>query len=103
MLGSHVVFHVPEEHHTTTTKTPHGGEAVELAGSVHHPELTDFAGLVTRVHPAVTAVGATKTAPAVAAKPATYDIVIFPPGRAPVHVENVRVGKDDGQIELVNT
>ena len=88
-LGSHVVYHCAESHKTKTVKAEHGSKPVELDGSIHHPELTDFAGLVTREHD--TAKGEAET----------FDIVIFPPGRAPSHIEGVVEGDEPGEIEIV--
>ncbi len=97
-LGAHVVYRASKDHHTKTitgTKKDEKGQEVkdkdgkpinvEVEGSVHHRELREFAGLVTRER---------------AGKPATFDIVIFPPGANPVHVENVAEGTDEGEIEF---
>ena len=59
-------------HHITETVI--GEKTVQ--GSVHHPELAEFAGIVTREH-----------------KDGHADLVIFPPGRAPVHVERAKADK----------
>jgi hypothetical protein len=88
-LGKHCVYTVPVAHHTNTIKKPHGEAGKELEGSTHHAELREFAGLVTREH-----------APAGKKKAETFDIVIFPPGKAPVHVEGVLEGKDAGEIQI---
>ncbi|HEY2068265.1 MAG TPA: hypothetical protein VGG48_01825 [Rhizomicrobium sp.] len=92
-LGSHVIYHTHDEHRTVTTKKQLGEEAVELQGSIHHPELTDFAGLVTRLSAGPSA-GKKKPAQ-------LHDIVIFPPGRAPTHVEGVSEGREAGEIEVI--
>ena len=44
-LGDRVLYAVHDGHKTETVK----GDK-KLAGSVHHPELTEFAGLVGRLH-----------------------------------------------------
>lgn len=78
-LGHHVVYRVHAEHKTETIK---GDKTV--AGSLHHEELTEFAGLVTRVR------GKGKC-----------DLIIFPPNRSPVHVDDVAEGDGDHQFRLV--
>lgn len=71
---SHVVrYRVHEGHEGETLK-----DGKTLKGSIHHPELTEFTGLVTRSH-----------------GDGTHDIVIFPPNRAPVHVNGVGEGAPD--------
>jgi hypothetical protein len=73
LLGSHVVFRPGEDHHNTTkTKHPVTGKEIEHQGSVYHPELREFAGLVTRGY-----------------EDGTCDLIVFPPNRQPVHVERV--------------
>lgn len=76
---SHVVRYRVHEGHKTETKK---GEET-LQGSLHHPELDEFTGLVTRSRP-----------------DGTHDIVIFPPNRAPVHVDNVTEGEGAHQIRF---
>ncbi len=34
-------------------------------------------------------------------EPETFDVVIFPPGRNSTHVEGVREGKGDNEIEIL--
>lgn len=87
MLGKTIIYHTPTEHLTTTTKSHVGEEPVELEGSIHHPEQSDFTGLVTAEHKR----GATEKE--------SFDIVIFPPGRAPVHVADVLEGDAPGEFE----
>lgn len=67
-LGSPVIFHVPEARHMRTRKH----DKSEVIGSAYHPELADFAGIVTRV-----------------GEDDRCDLVIFPPNRPPVTVNNV--------------
>ncbi len=93
-LGSHVVYRVPEAHHTTTTKKPHGGEEEVHEGSIHHHQLREFAGLVTRCHEA------DAEAPKGERHP-TYDIVIFPPGKGITDVSGVKEGKGAGEITIL--
>ena len=52
-LGDHVIYQTDPVHHTKTVKHPMGDPAapvVELEGSVHHPEMREFAGIVGRVN-----------------------------------------------------
>lgn len=58
--------------------------ARELEGSVHHAELTEFTGLVTRSH-----------------ADGGHDIVIFPPDKPPIHLHNVREGQGPGTLTFV--
>lgn len=105
MLGSHVVYRAHKDHHNKTIvghkKDDAGNELkddegnkipIEVEGSIHHRELRIFAGLVTRVNRA-----------AKKGEKDTYDIVIFPPGAAPNHVEGVREGGGDHEIEFTKT
>lgn len=89
-----VRYRARAEHLTTKTvkdDNAEGGERQELdGGSTHHPELTEFTGLVTRLHKPES-----KNAPTKA------DIVIFAPGRAPEHVAEVVEGDDEGEFEFV--
>ena len=68
------LYRVPDNHRTVTLRGGH-----ELLGSVHHPELAVFTGLVTQRH-----------------EDGSADLIIFPPKRNPVHVENVREGAGPG-------
>jgi hypothetical protein len=79
MLGMPVVYHVPESHHTETVI----GDST-VAGSVHHRELRDFAAQVTREHP-----------------DGAYDLVIFPPGELPKHIERVAPGNASGMFSMI--
>lgn len=72
-LGAHVVYLAAGAHLTTATKVAADKTPTTLIGSIHHPELQEFAGLTTRVH-----------------ADGRADLIVFPPGRPPVHVENVR-------------
>lgn len=85
-------YRVLPEHVNTTIKGQDAeGKDIVLHGSVHHPELTEFTGLITR---------STEPAPdAKDAKP-TYDIVIFPPGLPLRHVNGVEEGPEPGQLQL---
>lgn len=103
-IGSHVLYRALAAHHTVTVETHKGAvhvheksthevavnekgeptETVKHHGSVHHRELREFAGLVTRTH-----------------KDGTADLVIFPPGKAPTHVERVKEGGNEGEFETV--
>lgn len=74
LLGYPVVYTVLEGHRTTTVR----GD-VEVRGSIYHPEETQFAGLVTRVH-----------------ADGKADLVIFPPGREPRMVAGVEEGAAPG-------
>lgn len=50
-LGDRVLYHVHEGHKTTTVKSDQAtGDKVETVGSIHHHEITIFAGTVGRVH-----------------------------------------------------
>ena len=93
MLGTGIIYHTAEEYRTVTHKTPIGEAPVEMHGSIHHPEHTDFAGLVT-------ATREVPTDPPVNGKTETlFDLLIFPPGRAPVHLAGVRYGVEPGEFE----
>jgi hypothetical protein len=78
-LGHPIVYTVPEMHQTKTVK----GETV-LEGSVHHPQLQVFSGLVTRVHDDNSA-----------------DLVIFPPNRPPVSVDRAVEGEGIGTFHAL--
>lgn len=71
-----VIYRVPAAHYA---KTLRGG--AELIGSVLHPEMTEFAGLVTRRY-----------------EDGTADLIIFPPKRTPQHVERVPEGEGPGSF-----
>lgn len=70
---SQIRYRVPEVHHAETTV-----EGKTLTGSIHHREMREFTGLVTRSH-----------------DDGSHDIVIFPPDRPPVHIARVKEGGDD--------
>lgn len=77
---SHTVrYRVPEVHETETTV----GDEPTKKGSIHHREMTEFVGLVTRSH-----------------DDGTHDIVIFPPDKPPVHVHKVAEGHGPGTFSL---
>lgn len=86
-LGSNVVYHADKKHHTVTETVDTEKNKKEFEGSVHHRELRDFAGLVTRENGE--------------GKNATFDLVIFPPNAAPAHIAGVSEGDDDGEFEFV--
>lgn len=67
-LGFPIVYRVPPERQVRTRKH----DKSEVLGSAFHPEQADFAGLVVRV-----------------CGDGRYDIVIFPPNRAPATVNDV--------------
>lgn len=69
-MSNEIRFRAAAAHLVETVK----GEAVRV-GSVFHDSLAEFSGLVTRSHP-----------------DGTHDIVIFPPDKAPAHVERVAEG-----------
>jgi hypothetical protein len=78
MSHSHVVrYRAPE-----VTETVKGKDTIR--GSVHHAEIAEFTGIVTRSH-----------------HDGTHDIVIFPPGRTMVHLDRVKVGDGPGEIVFV--
>lgn len=89
-LGAHIVYFAHAAHHTFYHVPPlKPGEEptekhVKVEGSIHHPDLREFAGLVTREHP-----------------DGTRDLVIFPPGKNPTHVEAVPEGSEPGTFHLV--
>ena len=79
-----VRYRVPSEHLTETVR----GEET-LHGSIHHQSEVEFTGLITRLHP-----GEGRTS-------ATADLVIFPPGKAPVHLEGVSEGDGPGSFTAI--
>ena len=105
MLGAHVVYRSHEGHQTKTIvgheKDDKGNDKlddegkkipIEVEGSIHHRDMREFAGLVTRVHPS-----------GKKGQKDTYDIVIFPPGREPSHIEGVSEGKGDHEVTIVGS
>jgi hypothetical protein len=80
-LGQAVVYRVQESHLTTTVKTNPDKTTTELKGSVFHQDMDAFAGQVTRVH-----------------DDGSADLVIFPPNRAPLHVDGVKAGDGAGEF-----
>lgn len=81
-LGDRVLFRVAENHRTKTVK---GGE--ELAGSIYHPEMTEFVGIVGRVH--------------VIAKAQFCDLQLLIPNADPKWVGRVAEGDEPGEFELL--
>lgn len=80
LLGHHVVYRVPEEHHGETIK-----EGVTTLGSVHHHELREFAGIVSREH-----------------EDGSCDLHIFVPNKpGSMAVDKVAEGDEHGQFSLV--
>ena len=69
-----VIYRVPLAHHTKTLRG-----ADEVAGSILHPEMTEFAGLATRLY-----------------EDGAADLIIFAPKRNPQHVERVPEGVGPG-------
>lgn len=80
-LGYPVVYHCLEAHKTETLR---GAETV--SGSVHHPELEHFAGQITRV-----------------GDDGKHSLIIFPPNRPPVHIDDVAEGKGHGKFRSVGS
>ena len=78
-VGKPVLYRPLEAHHTTTLR---GDE--EFEGSLHHPEMREFAGQVTRSH-----------------DDGSHDLVIFPPNRNPVHIDRAHEGIGHGTFSLV--
>lgn len=66
-LGLPVVYHAHDGH-----KLPHPTEEGATHGSVHHPDHHEFAALITRV-----------------LETGHVDLVIFPPNRMSIAVDNV--------------
>lgn len=111
MLGTHVIYHAHADHKAKTVRkigektveveVEAGGkktkvkktidDTVELVGSIHHPEMQVFAGLITRAR-GRDEKGVHK-----------FDLIIFPPGRAPKHIDDVAQGAGDHQFEIVKT
>ncbi|HEV2187507.1 MAG TPA: hypothetical protein VGR70_09880 [Stellaceae bacterium] len=89
-VGKSVLYRTHPDHHTKTIvgQEPdpenEGKERpVTVDGSVHHPRLQEFAGLVTQSH-----------------DDGTHHLVIFPPNRPPVYVDHVKEGTEDGCFSL---
>lgn len=78
-LAYPVIFSAAEAHLTNTVRA-----GVEIQGSVFHPEVTQFAGLVTRVR-----------------DDGAADLIIFPPGRDPRAVEGVEEGDGPGRFQML--
>lgn len=76
----HIIrYRVAAAHQTETVR-----DGVTHAGSIHHPEQSEFAGLVTRSH-----------------DDGSHDIVIFPPDKPLVHVHRVQPGEGPGTFSPV--
>lgn len=69
-LGKAVVYHVHQAHRIGT-------------GSIHHPELTDFVGLVTRLH-----------------ADGSADLAVFVPHRGTLWFENIKPGRGPHEFSL---
>lgn len=97
---SHVVrYRVLDEHKAQTVigtetveeKDKETGETRQVErdktvdGSIHHRDLTEFTGLITRSHP-----------------DGSHDIVIFPPNRPTVSIDRVTEGDGPGQFQIVS-
>lgn len=78
-------YRVPQGHRTETVKGQDDkGRDIVLRGSVHHAETDEFTGLITRSH-----------------GDGTFDIVIFPPDKPPVHVHGVKQGTAPGTLTIL--
>lgn len=80
-LGQAVVYRAHAEHKTETVKKDANGKEITLQGSLHHPEMEEFAGLVGRVH-----------------ADGSADLIIFPPNRPAVWVDAVKQGEGDHEF-----
>lgn len=81
-LGSPIVYTVAEKERAKSVR-----EDKIQHGSLYHPEMTAFAGQVVRVLEE--------------GRRFRADIVIFPPKRTPVFLENVSEGKGVGEFEAL--
>lgn len=79
-LGSAVTYTVPDHHQTKTVRAEQ-----ETIGSVHHPEMLAFAGIIGRIR-----------------EEGDADVLIFPPGRDPKWVLGVEQGEEPGQFQAVS-
>lgn len=82
-VGMPIVYRAHQTLKTETAPHPENpGETIETqvpdGGSVHHPELDRFAGLITRTYDDKTA-----------------DLVFFPPNREPKHADKVPFGEGE--------
>ena len=68
VLGSPIVYRVPEDRHTKTVKF----DKSEVVGSTYHAELTEFAGIVAAVKDG-----------------GKVDVVIFPPNKPPLTINDL--------------
>lgn len=94
-VGQHGIYRVTEGQLTQTVKGSR-----EMIGSVHHPEMTEFFGVVGRVHAAVEAQDATDEAPAAAAQPERATIGLMVPNKRDiVWVDGVIEGDGPGQFD----
>jgi hypothetical protein len=82
VLGYPVIFRVADCHLTTTLRA-----GVQVEGSVFHPELTEFAGIIGRVRPAGETEGSVLSA----------DIALIIPGHSDLRwIENIPEGDGPG-------
>ena len=79
LVGFPVIYRVIDAHLTETERF-----GVMQSGSVHHPELSEFAGVVTRQR-----------------DDGTFDITIFPPNRPSKTMEHVTWANGPGGFRLV--
>ena len=79
LVGYPVVYSALTAHLTETERF-----GTMLQGSVHHPELSQFAGVVTRQH-----------------DDGTFDVTIFPPHRPSRTMERVTWAPGPGGFQLV--
>ena len=77
-LSFPVVYTVPTSQQTTTVKTD-GPNKGTLEGSVFHPSLRSFAGIIGEVQ-----------------ADGTYGLIIFPPQKPPVWVDGAKYGAGPG-------
>ena len=80
-----MVYTVPDQHVTKTVRTPASGKPAEVLGSIHHPELKDFAATVARVYPNGKA-----------------QLQLLVPNKSPVWVDQVAEGAGPGKFQAVD-
>lgn len=86
LIGHPVRYRVPKEHLAETVKGQDGkGRDIVVAGSVHHPERTEFAGTIEHSR--------------VEGKTEVHDITIFVGGK-PIHLRGVTEGDGPGTLTL---
>lgn len=80
---------LPEHVNETIKGKDAQGADIVLRGSVHHAEMTDFTGAITRSHEPQDG------------QPPRHDIVIWPPDMPPRHVSRVEEGPEAGQFLIL--